>query len=464
VAVFEATDRIGGRLHTVVPEGAPALRGELGGIAIITTQRLVVETVQELGLEREPLVGGDPHDLLFLRGRRFTAADWADPDAVPFELAGTERGRSPEQIFAAAVGALVPDAAELTPREWDERKQALSHDGRPLTEIGLWDLLRSLLSPEAFELISDAGGFRPEFQNWNAAEALVDVTAGWPVEARYERLRDGYEALPRALAERIAAGGGGLAVGNRVVGIREGGGAPLRLEVEGGAPTAAHRVVLALPRHGLAQLAPHTPLGADERFRADLGAVTTVPLFHLLLAYERPWWEQLGIDNGRSATDLPVQSCFYFGTDPDTGRALAMVGYSSEDAIAFWDGYLGERGPDREPRPERPPPEMLVEVTRQLSELHGIEVPAPYWAQLMDWRGGVFGGASHRWAIGARSWEVIPRMRRPLAGLPLHVCGEAWSGLQGWNEGAIRSAERVLRDEIGLPAPDWMSADAYLGP
>jgi len=234
--------------------------------------------------------------------------------------------------------------------------------------------------------------------------------------------------------------------------------------VEGGESLAANRVVLALPRHGLAQLAPNTPLGDSEQFRSDIASVTTVPLFHLLLAYERPWWDQLGIANGRSATDLPLQSCFYFGTDPDTGRALAMVGYSSEDAIAFWDRYLGERGSGREPRPEQPPTEMLEEVTRQLAQLHGIEVPAPYWAQLMDWRGGVFGGASHRWAIGARSWEVIPRMRRPLAGVPLHVCGEAWSGLQGWNEGALRSAERVLRDELELPPPDWMSADAYLGP
>ncbi|MBM3668014.1 MAG: FAD-dependent oxidoreductase, partial [Actinobacteria bacterium] len=227
---------------------------------------------------------------------------------------------------------------------------------------------------------------------------------------------------------------------------------------------AARRAVLALPRHGLARLAPGTPLAEVESFRTDLDAVTTVPLFHLLLAYERPWWEQLGIADGRSATDLPIQSCFYFGADPDTGRALAMVGYSSAEAIELWDSYLRPGPPDAEPAPAEPPAEMLVEVTRQLGLLHGIDVPAPYWAQLMDWRGGEFGGASHRWAVGARSWEVIPRMRRPVDGLPVHVCGEAWSGLQGWNEGALRSAERVLRDELELPAPEWMSADAYLGP
>jgi len=106
---------------------------------------------------------------------------------------------------------------------------------------------------------------------------------------------------------------------------------------------------------------------------------------------------------------------------------------------------------------------MLREVTRQLAALHGTEVPDPYWARLMDWRSDLYGAASHRWAR-ARSWEVIPRMRRPLPGVPLFVCGEAWSDLQGWTEGGFRSGERVLRDELGLERPEWMSTDAYLGP
>jgi monoamine oxidase len=82
----------------------------------------------------------------------------------------------------------------------------------------------------------------------------------------------------------------------------------------------------------------------------------------------------------------------------------------------------------------------------------------------MDWRSGLYGAASHRWAVGARSWEVIPRMRRPAPELPIHVCGEAWSDIQGWTEGALRSAERVLRDELGLGRPAWIGQNAYLGP
>jgi monoamine oxidase len=93
-----------------------------------------------------------------------------------------------------------------------------------------------------------------------------------------------------------------------------------------------------------------------------------------------------------------------------------------------------------------------------------MPVPDPYWAVAADWRAEPFQGASHRWAVGARSWEVVPFLRRPDPSIPIHICGEAWSDHQGWVEGALRSAERVVRDELGVLAPPWLARDAFLGP
>jgi monoamine oxidase len=478
IGLFEASDRVGGRIHTVVPDGARTLRGELGGIALMSGHELLMGLVEHLGLAREPLRGGDPHDLLYLRGHRFTAADWRDAEAVPYDLAQEERGRTPEDLLAGAIETVVPDARSLDPHGWDEIKRRLSFDGRPLTDWGLWNLMRELVSPEAFRLMSDAGSFRPQFENWNAAEAIADLCADWPQGSRYERLRDGYEALPAALAEGFRAAGGTAQVGHRLQAVDRSDDPnetlALTFETAGGATTTvlAKRVVLALPQAGLARLSAHTPIAGDPGFASDLESVYAIPLFHVLLGYERPWWEAVGIETGRSATDLPIQTCFYFGSEdpaadePDqVRRSLAMVGYSSPEAIAFWDAYLAPTGVETgEPAPRVPPPEMLAEVTRQLSALHGIEASKPYWALLMDWRGDPYGGASHRWAVGTRSWEVIPRMREPLPGLGLHVCGEAWSDCQGWVEGGLRSAERVLQDELGLKPPEWLAADAYFGP
>jgi len=216
VGLFEGSSRLGGRLYTVVPEGARTLRGELGGIALMSGHPLLMGLVDHLGLAHEPLSGGDPNNLFYLRGHRFTAGDWSKPEIVPYNLSAEERGRTPEQLLAGAIHAIVPDAARLDPRSWDEVKRSLSFGGRPLRDMGLWNLVRGLVSPEAFRLMSDAGSFRPQFENWNAAEALPDLCADWPEGSRYERLRDGYEALATALAAGVRAGGGVIEVGHRL--------------------------------------------------------------------------------------------------------------------------------------------------------------------------------------------------------------------------------------------------------
>jgi monoamine oxidase len=464
VAVFEASERIGGRLYTVSPPGEEDPPAELGGIAVLSTHALVVGASDELGLERVPLRGGDPANLNYLRGSRFRADQWDDADLVPYRLAPAERGRSPAQILADAVGSLVPSPERETPRDWDELKKAVELDGEPLHELGLWNALRRLVSPDAFRLLADAGGFRPEFQNWNAAEAIADLSQGWPLEAHYECFRDGYESFPRALAERVRDRGGGIEVGQRLEAVEleaDGDEPRLRLTLAVGEErrvVLARRLILALPAAAVAGLAPRTPLARVESFRRDAAASRAVPLVHLMLAYERPWWSELGIGIGRSTTDLPIQSFFYLG------GTLAMIGYSSTEAVEYWDAYLPDLAGRDVPEPLGVPPAMLRELTRQVAELHGTDVPEPTWTALMDWRSGLYGSASHRWAIGARSWEVIPRMRRPAPQLAIHVCGEAWSDIQGWTEGALRSAERVLRDELGLERPAWMRQDAYLGP
>jgi hypothetical protein len=46
----------------------------------------------------------------------------------------------------------------------------------------------------------------------------------------------------------------------------------------------------------------------------------------------------------------------------------------------------------------------------------------------------------------------------------IHVCGEAYSGIQGFIEGALTSTELVLQEQLGVAGPDWLSQDYYLGP
>ena len=58
----------------------------------------------------------------------------------------------------------------------------------------------------------------------------------------------------------------------------------------------------------------------------------------------------------------------------------------------------------------------------------------------------------------------MQRMKRPLGDqYEVYIVGEAYSGMQGWVEGALTATEVVLQQEFKLKWPEWLPADCYLG-
>jgi hypothetical protein len=54
-------------------------------------------------------------------------------------------------------------------------------------------------------------------------------------------------------------------------------------------------------------------------------------------------------------------------------------------------------------------------------------------------------------------------MREPLRGEGIYICGEAYSGQQGWVEGALCVAEQMLQQQFGALRPAKLDKDYYLG-
>ena len=92
---------------------------------------------------------------------------------------------------------------------------------------------------------------------------------------------------------------------------------------------------------------------------------------------------------------------------------------------------------------EEKPIDQLVETLTQDIQTWGIR----------DWSRSPVGAGCHAWSIGARSWETMGRLdaftpvgrQRNHPPRTVHVCGEAVSDYQGFIEGALRSADRVVR-------------------
>ena len=487
VILVEATERIGGRIETVTFPGMPQHRAEFGAMRLASWQRLVLSLAEELNIAVEPFPMGDEHNFWFLRGTRLSAHELAQPEKLPYRLEDWESGKSPQELLDHVAQRFLgqrPMPADR--RGWDELKTSLRYMGRPAREFGFWNVLADHLSSEAVNFVSDAVGFGSMTQNWNAVEALQLIYSDFGPDVRYFRFTAGTDQMPVQLARGFIDAGGQILCGNPLTRLdrHPDGGAGSILTIHNrrsGRKWQLHarHSIQALPRRALELLGQPGSLfepypAASSDIVQLVGSVHRYPAFKLFLAYEEPWWRSLGISSGRSVTDLPIRQTFYFGVE-DSERALLMSSYNDDRAVAYWQG-LGwtERDEPTAPRLQVDgeggpshvlvaPPEMIRHAQNQLSKMHGMDIPPPYMAAYRNWAAPPAGGAWHLWRVGADPLTVAKRMRRPLPDYNLHVCGEAYSGIQAFIEGALTSTEVMLQEQLGLAQPGWLPEDYYLG-
>jgi monoamine oxidase len=466
VAVLEATNRLGGRIWSVVPPGAPHLVAEFGGMRYLKTQAIVPRLVDVLGLPSVPFSKGNANNLNYLRGSRFSVAQYSDPAVVPYRLPASEVGQSPAELMLRGVQAYVPGAETLTPRQWNHVKKTATFHGQPLYDQGFWNLLQLALSPEGYDYVADGIAYPCIFENWNAAEMLQFVAGDFAPGAAYSTIAGGYQRLPDTLAAMARRAGASVHLGAKVVSLAPGGGGAVRLRVAG--PGGAVRsvrarwVVLTLPSDPMDALVTRSPFLQEPSFTGALASVGTAPASKQFFTFSTPWWRQLGISGGYSVTDLPLLRCWYFGTegeqpgaDPSNTTSLLMT-YNDLSPTGYWAGYSSSRTFSGPPAPRTAPPDLVADAVSQLSELHGIAVPRPRWSAAINWENLPYGNGFHFWEVHARSWEVIPHLRRPFDGVGLSVCGDCWSPVQNWIESGLTTTEGLLQDTFGYRPPPWL--------
>lgn len=501
IVVFEGSNRVGGRLLSVRPPDIDNMVAELGGMRTLpAVQPLITGLLAELN--QGPLKGSpietydfpvdEPQNIAYLRGTHIRLQDFtANPGEVPYHLSFLERGGTAGSIVVNAIEQIVPGITDPNLNDHQRRELARngSFAGQPLYQQGFWNVLLRVISAEAYQLGVDAGGYESTLTNWNAADALPWYLADFGIKPAYLAFKEGFDQVPKALADLFVADGGDVRLETRVDGFDwadspdngpdNGPENGIVLQV-GNDTVAAHTLILAMPRRSLELLAPSSPPLRDI---ADLiRAVTPRPLFKLFTTYADPWWRAAGymnaqgdfvpVEAGRTVTDLPVRQVYYWPTDDGTpatrGPSMLMASYDDGTNIGFWDGLRPQRGlawltgrevlepkarfigdVDGDPglawHQYKPTQKMVDEAARQLATVHGLPyTPAVRNAAFRDWGDDPFGGGWNSWNIGVKSWEVKEQIIQPLAPRRLYICGEAYSDAQGWVEGALQTADAML--------------------
>jgi len=437
IALFERTNRIGGRLHSVRIEGLDHPI-ELGGMRYITSQPRVSRLIDELHIQTHPFDPIQGAERSLLRG--IVGLGAGDPDAGRgYQLAPEERGRSALDLARDAFERIVPGFERLDHQGFAERRATGRYLDRPLVDWSIGEARATVLSPEAAKFTVEMFGYETGGNHFNASDHIEFLFSGGDPSAEARTPDDGMDRIPRELAARFAAAGGSIELAHDLVSIEiEGDAANLRFA--NGRSMRTARTVLAAPVPALRALRPSSPVLEAPTFERVFDAVKGFPAMKLYLWFDRPWWrpEVPGI---RTTTDLPMRKLFYFDGQPGSHSALLAMYADGLDLAPWIERYDGA------PAGAPASPAMLALLLDLLHAAHPetSDIPAPIGSALKYWGADSREVAWHFWRAGVVSDEILEVAPQPEPGLPVYLANEAFSRQQSWAEGALEASEAVVR-------------------
>ena len=443
IALFERTDRIGGRLHSVRVDGLDHPI-ELGGMRYVTSQPRVGALIDELHLSTHAFDPTGGPDRSVLRG--IVAGGAGDPEAGrPYDLSPEERGQSANDLTRQVFEAIVPGFERLDHDAFADRRATSKFRDRPLIEWSIADARATILSPDASTFVVDCFGYETGNKYFNASDFIEFLYSGGDPSAEARTPDEGMDSIPRQLAARFEGEAGAVELGHDLVAIGLDGDATV-LRFANGRSARARNVVLATPVPAVRALGATSPLLQSPAFERVLDAVTGFPALKLYLWFDRPWWRP-AVQGIRTFTDLPPRKHFYFDGGPGSRSALLAVYVDGLDLgpwLAVHDG-----GPAGAPAS----PAMLALVQDHLRATHPDvpDIPTPLGSAVMHWGADPREVAWHFWRAGVNSDEVLAVAAQPEPAVPVYLANEAFSRQQSWVEGALEAADRVI--ERLRPAP-----------
>ncbi len=428
-----------------------------------------------------------------------------------YNLSPNEQDRSPLSILDSAFLSILkqngeltrPTEAELTPEYWQAFRLDYEWKGVKLNKWQLWGLLRDMgYSEEAIVLLSHALGFAgPYLSLMNAGEAF-QLLKDFPSAPQFHTFVDGFSTLTKAIYKKVIEMGADIHLSTNVNNIERSDCGKFKVHltvapngvnaspfIEGGKPAegTGGRLILAVARRALEKAFVTSSVlnkadNAKEIWDA-LQTTTEQPLLKINLYFRTPWWldsdltGQTSVQFGPNFTDLPANAVYPFYTTGVTGtdeasmqerlqRPAALTIYCDWDNTNFWHGLqnigpkftspLQEVQNNKEAQTVFPASQTVVaEAIQQFKEIFNFPtIPEPIMTSFRLWNAeSDFGFAVHQWALNADDRNVMKLLANPVDGI--YTCNEAFSDMQGWVQGSLRSADIMLK-HFGidpLPSP-----------
>jgi len=415
VAIFEKSERIGGRLMSVRGDAAhgvlSTVKQELGGMRIFPSKmEKVAEMVKAAGCHLVPVSLNDEHNLFYYKGIRYEKGSFKMPT-----------GRTCGQMSDACLKKWLQAHPKDKGRDCYLSEELRS---KSLSEL----FLKYGATPEEVEAHNCFGGYDLNQDDVTASLYVKDGELyGAALSKDQKYVHEGYMTVVEQL---VLASKAMVHMKRKVIGITkdEASGLVHVTASSNNGHSKVHKakqVLVSLPFDQMSELVETFDISADRKLA--LTAVTILPLFKCFLEWdeEKIWWKKLGFACGKSTTDLDLRQVHYYDS-------VDLLIYNSGPYAVKWN-YRFQEDPAKAART----------AFDMLKELHNMpDMPEPIWERthFKFWVDG-----SHKWKVGS---DIYDSMKTICHGKEdnsnIYLCGDAFSSYQGWVCGAIETADICL--------------------
>ena len=322
VALFEKSNRWGGRIETVRMGKGNEFKAEFGSMRYEKKgQKLLRRLLEELQLEYSPF---PPYQSAKPKWPDYHIEDpeekrWQeDPlnllSMGILKVLGLYRdGMSKKEMEDEIAKFEEQEPASAPEYDFDILRKTARQGGQPNGELlytrGFWNALSDALSHRAVLKIRDMGNFYHFIsENPNAIEWIIFWLRGLQPHDRLVGIKGGSAQITNKLLKKLDEFDNLTRKSNQELRGMSSEGELVRLYFRGDIKEVfAKRVILALPKNSLIRLSPYFP----ETIRKALDTVIAIPLLKLFFVTNAPWWDE-DTQPQTGAYTLPTREIHYY--------------------------------------------------------------------------------------------------------------------------------------------------------
>lgn len=454
ISLFEASDRIGGRLFSMHLKEIPHIPVELGGMRYLSTHSRVIDLVDELKIPTELFSKEGSDNIYHLRGKIFRESQIKEVGLLPYALTEKEKKFTPWQLLLHALRPLIPEIETLSLEKWTQERDSLTWKGQPLFQVSFQEYLAENLSEEGFQLLIDLGYVQM------IAQVSIYTQLGSFLEHSIEsrKLTDGYDRLPKKLAELSQKKGVTYQFNHELIEINQDSQGVYELYFRNKERVKAKQIILTCTPPALKKLWESSKVLQSLVSLSAIDVHLPNPLTKLFFVYSKSWWEQLSLFSGSSLTTLPLRSTFYLGVEEEqpmgekgNNNALLLASYQGS-YTPFWESSAKKYAFEKKRENPYVPGDVAIRSAQNyLKQEHGLqEIPEPIAALFIQWMQPPHYGAYFFWQIGIIPEKWIVEFMELGQDSHIFLAGSPYSTHTGWVEGALESCDLLLNKKFGI--------------